>query len=64
MRPFVEQVGPRWMVNDGRKRLPGYYRSRNEALAAMREPLGNIVETPKKDEHNVMPARTRTRAKG
>ena len=37
MRPFLEQVGSRWIVNDGRKRLPGYHRSRNAALAAMRE---------------------------
>lgn len=37
MRPFLEQVGSRWIVNDGRKRLPGYHRSRNAALAAMHE---------------------------
>jgi hypothetical protein len=34
---FVEQVGRRWAVNNGRKRIPGVYASRNEALAAMRE---------------------------
>ena len=67
MRPFLEQVGSRWIVNDGRKRLPGYHRSRNEALAAMRElrePLGNIVEIAQENAHNTKPTRTRARAKG
>ncbi len=61
MRPFLEQVGSRWIVNDGRKRLPGYHRSRNAALAAMRELRDEVQPSA---PSAIKPTRTRARAKG
>lgn len=61
MRPFLEQVGSRWIVNDGRKRLPGYHRSRNAALAEMRRIRDEVAPSA---PSAIKPTRTRARAKG